>query len=168
MGASGAGLNRVGLRGGELLLSLLPASTGAALDSGIQMTEAIGFKDFAFQFIGPGAQTVGYSVTVYGTLDPAIYVAGQPVGQPTQNVNGVNITPTGKGSSPTALLTSWFILPGPSEQGSTGVMANPMLSGTAPILRVNWPLVAVRAVATILTGGSAPTNGVQVVCFAVS
>ena len=167
--ASNTGMNRIGNLGGELLLSLTPTSSGVGLDSGIQMTEAIGCKEFTFQLVGPGANAAGYSVTCYGTTDQAAYAYGKAV-NPSQPTIVYPNTPAqqtiyGQGKGSTALpITSWVVLPGPSEQSGTGVMGNPMVSGSAQILKVTLLLVAIRVVAT-LTG---PTLPVQVLCFASS
>ena len=151
--------------GGELILALSPTASGAALDSGIQMVEAIGCKEFTFQIIGPGAASTGYSITCYGTVDQAAYAYGKAPGQTTvvypNTAQQSTIVGQGKGSTALA-TTSWVVLPGPSEQSGTGVMGNPMLSGSAQILKVSLTLVAVRCVATL----SSPSLPIQVVCFA--
>jgi hypothetical protein len=160
--ASGAGLNRVGARGGEVLLTLSPNST--SLDSGTQMSEAIAMKTWTFQIIGPGAAAAGYTVTLYGTIDPAAYdnVFGRPGPDPVTGAPAVKASGKGNLLVP---ATSWFALPGPAEQGGTGTMTNPMVSGTSNILQVSMALVAVRAVAVIGTA-PAPTLGIQVLGFA--
>lgn len=113
--------------------------------------EAIGFSKWLFQLIGGGANTAGYQVQIFGTLDPAAYTlwAG---GQ-------------GKGLQ-TLPVTSWFPLEGPSSAASGGAMANPMVSGTAPIFTANIPLVAVRLLASIGTA-PAPTAEISVLGFVV-
>jgi hypothetical protein len=158
--ASGAGLNRVGQNGGETLLVLNPSSAAYTTpyngygviggnDSGCVMWEAIGFTKWTFQFIGLGANVAGYTVQLLGTVDPS----ARPYGQPLP-----------KGS--TALrASSWFPLPGPSEQSGTGVISNPMVSGVTPAaFTCSIPLVAVRAVLTTI---GSPTAGTSVVGFAV-
>jgi hypothetical protein len=157
--ASGAGLNRLGQNGGEVLLSLAPGATavatpltaygtvgvpGTSNDSGAVMWEGIGFTKWVFQFIGG---ITGYTVTLYGTIDPAARPNGQPIA---------------KGS--TAIpATSWFVLPGPSEQGGTGTINNP-ITGTNPLFTASLPLVAVRAVVTAI---ATPTGQGAVIGFAV-
>lgn len=164
--ASSAGLNRLGARGGEVLLSLQPGSPSGDLDSGIQAPEGIGFSKWVFQMIGAGSSAAGYNVTLYGTIDPAAYdlVWGRPFGGTGSRLP--QIAAQGKGSL-NLPATSWFQLPGPSEQSGTGNMSNPLISGASNVLFTTLPLVAVRGVATILTGGSAPTNPVQVLVFGV-
>jgi hypothetical protein len=159
---SQAGQNRVGSRGGVSLLSLVPGSAGAALDSGIQMCEAIGFKTWQFQFLGAGSQASGYSVTVYGTFDRTAYEIYFPS---YDGPNGSYYAQAGTGRGSTLLpATSWFQLPGPSEQSGTGLSLNPVVSGTSQVLVASLGLVAVRAVATII---GTPTNGVTFVGFAI-
>lgn len=157
--ASGAGLNRSSLYGGLPLLQLTPASiasptTGFA-DSGIQLFSAIGWSKGCFQLVGPGAATAGYTVQLYVTLDPAI-------AKYTMNPPGGNPDPTGN----TTLLpaTSWDPLPGPSDQGGTGSVANPLVSGGVKLLNISIPFVAVRAVLTTIGSPSAP---VTVLGFAI-
>jgi hypothetical protein len=164
--ASSAGLNRVGARGGEVLLSLQPGSPAGDLDSGIQAPEGIGFSKWAFQMIGAGATAAGYTVTLYGTLDPAAY--DDAFGRPYGGTGSRLLQVTAQGRGYTGLpATSWFPLPAPSEQSGTGVITNPMISGSASIMFCTMPLVAVRAKAVVATGGGAPTNPIQVLVFGV-
>lgn len=128
------------------------------------MIEAIGLKTIMFQLVGPGAATAGYSVTAFGTIDPAAYdLAWGFAGDP--NTNRPAVKAVGKGATglPT---TSWVVLPGPAEQAGTGVMGNPMVTGQSPILKVDLPLVAVRVVA-VIGNAPAPTQPISVLCFAV-
>lgn len=149
--ASGAGLNRVGQRGGVLLLANIDSTvvayttpqTGYGVimsnDSGAQMLEAIGFTKWTFQLIGGGNP----QVTLFGTVDPAVYETGR----------GSTVCPA----------TSWFQLPAPSEQSGTGGVSNPLGVNGVILLTCSLPLVAVRAVLT-----TAASSGVaSVIGFAV-
>ena len=159
---SQAGQNRVGSRGGVTLLTLIPTSAGTQLDSGIQMCEAIGFKTWEFQLIGAGAQTAGYSVTLYGTLGRSAYEIYFPS---YDGPNGEYYNQAGTGRGSTLLpTTSWFSLPGASEQSGTGYSLNPIVSGTSQVLVVSMALVAVRALATVI---GTPASGVQCIGFAI-
>jgi hypothetical protein len=162
--ASSAGLNRLGARGGEVLLTLQPGSPAGDLDSGIMAAEGIGFSKWVFQIIGAGSSAAGYTVTLYGTIDPAAYNAvwGYP-GNPAQNIPAIAASGMRYKGLPS---TSWFQLPGPSEQSGTGNMSNPMISGISNTLFTTLPLVAVRATAVISTT-SVPTSPVQVLVFGV-
>lgn len=155
--ASGAQLNRWGNSGGVVLLTLNSAASAIALpnygtvgtnDSG-GYVGAIGMTKWIFQKIGAGT---GYTVTLLGTINPAAYQA---------YTNGGAGDPIGTSAIP---ASDWFVLPGPSEQSGTGIIANP-LTDTTPILTVSMPLVAVRAVLTAVSGTQ---SGVaQIVGFAV-
>jgi hypothetical protein len=108
--------------------------------------EAIGFTKFTFQAIGG---VTGYTITFYGTIDPA----ARP--------NGI---PLAKGSTAVP-ASSWFVLPGPSEQSGTGGINNPINTTTGNnLLTCSLPLVAVRAV---ITAVSTPTGSGAVIGFAV-
>ena len=159
---SGAGLNRVGQLGGKRLLSFGTAAVAVAAplagygtigitDSGPIMWEAIGFKTWAFQQLGG---TTGYSVTIYGTIDPSLYTY-------LDSVTGAIATPQQLATIVPA--SSWVPLPGPAEQTGTGTIANPMVSGTTNFFQYNGTLVAVRAV---LTATVTPTGTGTVVGFA--
>lgn len=159
--ASGAGINRWGNSGGVTLLAGLGTATTSVAtplsgygtinalggnDSGGFGCAAMGFTKWVFQLLG---NTANISVTIYGTEDPAAYSAFT--------------TNSGQdGWSSPCPASSWFALPGPSEQSGTGAIANPLTS-TTPLLVVSLPLVAVRAV---VTAASAPTGRGSVVGFA--
>lgn len=127
-------------------------------DSGIQMLQAAGYTKWTFQLVGPGvtaATTAAFSISIYGTIDPNIL-------QQSYQTAGNYPSSVGKDPSFTASLTaipatSWFLLPGPSEQTGTGSITNPLTTAAAgpTILTASMPLVAVRAVLT----GTAPTTG---------
>lgn len=158
--ASGAGLNRVGQYGGRLLLSASTAVTPVATpltgygtiggsDSGPIMWEGIGFSKWGFQILGGGT---GYSVSVYGTLDPVLFKY---------------LDTPGTAGTPQALAlivpaSSWFLLPAPSSETGTGADANPMVAAN-PTMLASRPLVAVRAV---VTATATPTGVISVVGFA--
>lgn len=165
--ASGSGLNRIGQRGGELLLSI---ANGAAItavtlpgygviginDSGPIMMEAIGFSKWGFQLLG---STTGISVTILGSFDAACYNYFEAVRGAYLNKGVYQIAPI----LPPA--TSWFVIPSPSTEttGDTAVWGNP-LTTTNPALFNSSPLVAVRAVVTSV---STPTGVGSVVGFAI-
>ncbi len=107
----------------------------------------IGMSKYTFQLVGGGT---GYSVSVYGTIDPTAYLSY------TQHYGSDGF----EGSVP---ATSSGLLPAPSEQSGTGNMANPLTS-TALFLYCNMPLVAVRAV---LTASATPTGSVSLIGFAI-
>jgi len=170
MGASSSVLNRVGQYGGELLVWVPPSASGT-IDSGVQMMAAFGYKDWTFQVIGPGAQTAGYSVSCYGSIDQVITVLGRPLDSESITAYKYStlqqkVTPQGQGyAGSLSLATSWSLLPGPSEQGGTGIMTNPIVTGTNSnqFLRVAMPLAAVRVTVTI---SGSPSGGIGVLCFA--
>jgi len=167
--ASGAGLNRVGQRGGEILLYHVNANVSAitvtvptapsygtlgANDSGIIMPEGIGFTKWTFQILQVGSTAAsGYSFTLYGTVSQGAYTAFQ------NGRTGVFTATT----SPDVQPVNWFQLPAPSEQGGTAVVVNP-LTAVGQVLTVSMPLVAVRAV---LTASATPLGTVDLVGFAV-
>lgn len=128
------------------------------------MAEGIGMKTWQFQMIGAGATASGYTVTLYGTFDPAAYNLYYRLGQYAPNLVAPNTTGRGSVLLPS---TSWIILPGASEQSGTGLSQNPMTSGsggfTSQVLVVSLALVAVRAVASVAT----PTGDIQVLGFAI-
>lgn len=187
--ASGAQLNRWGTRGGVTMLTLNATSaafatpltsygttTGSAPnDSGWWVTP-IGCTKFAFQLIQlPGSAAVtGYTVSFYGTLDPAAYsmytASGQDgltsyTGTNTQDIQVGNIpyVAGGFGYVYTVLAQSSFLLPAPSEQSGTGTIVNPITTLNSA-LNVSMPLVAVRAV---LTATTTPAGNCAVIGFAV-
>lgn len=161
--ASGAGLNRVyavvlsgiGTGTGTVATPLTSYGTLGVNDSGMVLNEAMNFSRWTFSLLGGGT---GYSVSCYGTIDPVAYGIWRQSFNPGQAIPGV------PGSAKNSLpATSWFLLPGPSEQTGTGGIANP-LTGTSPLLTVSLPLLAVRVV---LTGSATPVGGVSVAVEAV-
>jgi len=151
--ASGAGLNRVGARGGKLLVQCTGDGT---YDSGIVMPEAIGFTKWLFQFVKLGTTSVtGWSVTIYGTIDPAAYDLNDQYLQGGWTTNPLTQLPT----------TSWVPIPAPSTEDTAPdayAWANP-LTATTSALYTNAPWVAVRAVAV----GSGSAGAISVYGFAV-
>lgn len=156
MSGSGAGLNRV-------YSTILSCNTGTAVassplssygtigvnDSGMVLNEALGFTKWTFTLLGGGT---GYSVSVYGTNDPTAHIVWS------QKMN------PGQYTTPASLpASSWFLLPGPSEQTGTGTIANPM-TGTAPVFQFSGSLLAVRAV---LTASATPAGSITVAVLAV-
>ena len=170
MGVS-AGLVSYGRLGGVPVLQLTPNSTAyttplagygtiGVSDSGAFGLEAQGFKKWFFNIIGPGATTAGYSVTIYATIDPALkaYMEG----------NNTVVAPAlyGTGKEKNYLPgSSWFQLPGPSEQGGTGTSSNPLVTGaTGTLLQAEGAFIAFRAVLTTL---GSPTQPATVLAYAV-
>lgn len=163
----GSQLVRFGQEGGVRLLRLSPSAPVVATplaaygtigynDSGAVGIATIGMKEVTFQLVGPGATTAGYSITIYGTITPSLLtpVDNQPGILPWVNLTGsIAVAPT-----------DWDPLPGPSEQGSTGGIANPLVSGGVKLLVSKSPFVCYRAV---LTTKGAPTDNVDVLMFAV-
>jgi hypothetical protein len=156
--ASGAGLNRVGQNGGEVLLTLRSSATALAApqagygtigvnDSGFVLWEAIGFTKDTVQLIGPGAIAAGYTVGVYGTVDPAARPNGSPL-------------PKGSTALP---ASSWSLLPGQAATGG-GPEANPLVSGTNTLVFISGGITAIRIV--LMAVGS-PTADAQVLGFLV-
>jgi hypothetical protein len=126
MGASGAGLNRIGQRGGVPFFvsnagTAQAVSASGTTDSGIQMLEGIGYTKWAFQLLGT---FTGFSVAVYGTIDPVIYTS--LYSNPNDNLDIY------RGSTSLVPSTSWFLLPAPSEQGGTGAVNNPLTVRSSP------------------------------------
>lgn len=137
----GASQKTVGNKGGKVILSTSAAGT---TNSGVQMAEARGFKNWMFCLAGT---FTGFSVTIYGTIDPNALTDGR-VANPNYPVPGA---PGG----------NWFALnPGPQATAPADVQ-NPLTANTQ-----NCPfpqlLVAVCAVAV----GSTPTGTVNVLAFA--
>lgn len=135
------GLGSVGTNGGVALLT----TAAASFDSGVQMNEASGYTNWRFQLTGT---FTGYSVQLYGTIDPAAknsIVPGQSL--------------VSHGDTTTVPATSWFALDAPAV--AVGTESNP-LTAAGQSLKHSGPLVAVRAVAT----GSSQTGSVTVLGFA--
>jgi len=160
--------------GGQTLYNGLPYPVaGFGNDSGWYASPK-GLSKVTFQLIGPGATAAGYSVSVYGTIDPAAYwtyVYGKQ--NPTANlaVGGVayaggmdGFSSSGNGYYPGVPATSSVLLPGPAEQSGTGTVGNPMVSGTSTMLQVSGAFLAYRVVVT--TVGS-PSNPIQVIGWAI-
>lgn len=160
--ASGSQLNRWGTNGGELLLSLTPSATAVATplanygtigvnDSGAFITP-IGLSKVTFQIIGPGATAAGYTVSVYGTIDPTAYFAytANSANDGITAGTAKNTTQANYGVVYTIPATSWQLLPAPSEQSGAGVVANPMVTGTSTFMQVSGAFVAYRVVLTTI------------------
>jgi len=140
--ATGSGLGLVvgGSAGGVNLVS----TSAASADSGVQLNEFDGFSKWSFQLLGT---FTGYSVTIYGTNDPAAKYQTQ------NSFFGPITTLVTHGA--TIPATSWFVLDAPAT--SAGTEANPLVAaGTS--LNHSGKLVAVRAVVT----GTAQTGTVTV------
>ena len=140
-----SGLTSVGTNGG---VSLLVTSVAGPVDSGVQMNEASGFTKWTFQLLGT---FTGYSVQVYGTIDPAAKYLTTPV-------PGQNFVP--HGNTAVVPATSWFPLDAPAA--ATGTTESNPLTATGQSLNHSGALVAVRVVAT----GTSQTGQVTVVGFA--
>lgn len=181
--ASGAGINTVGNLGGLPLLTVssgasavssptttygtnsgAPTAAGLATfgnDSGVIMLEAKGFTKWTFQIIGAGKSAAGYTISIYGTTDPALLrlayqTAGTTSGQMGQQPDLMN--------SLTAIpATSWDLLP---MQATTGgaTEGNPLVTGTNTIGMYSGAIVAVRVVLTATSGTPSP---ITVLGFAV-
>ena len=153
--ASGAGLNRVGFRGGKIILTCTKDGT---YDSGIVMSEAMAFSKWLFQLRveGSGSGTVsGWSVTLYGTIDPTAFDLYEQFNAGGYTTNPLTLLPT----------TSWVGIPAPSTEDTSPdayAWANP-LTATGLSLYSPAPWIAVRAVAV----GSSSTGAIDVLAFAV-
>ena len=142
---SGAGLNRV--------TKTLLTTAAALANSGIQMTEAKGFAKWEFSLNGT---FTGYSVALYGTIDPGVITfpsAGPYLSGPSAPTVGYPI--------PGAANSSWFLLPSPADQTGAGTETNPLVA-TGVSLYFQGPLTAVGCVAT----GSSQTGTVIVLAMA--
>lgn len=151
MSGSGAGLNRVfatvlTCQPSATLVSTPLVSYGAIgiNDSGMALNEAMNFTKWTFSM---NQGTTGYTISLYGTNDPKAYAAWKQGFNPGQFPNGITLP-----------ASSWFLLPGPSEQTGTGAIVNPITS-TSVLFQYSGTLLAVRAV---LTAATTPT-GVAVV-----
>ena len=120
-----------------------------------------------FQIIGPGATAAGYTVSVYGTIDPAAYLAYSASGGQdfisTYTVKDNAVLPP-YGSALAIPASSWALLDAPSQQAGTGAVANPMVTGTSTVMVVSGAWVAYRVV---LTTVSAPTSACAVYGFGI-
>jgi hypothetical protein len=151
--ASGAGLNRIGPQGGCPFFTVVRQGLEWAspivgtTDSGPVGVEGIGFSKWGFQLLGT---FTGFSVAIYGTLDPAAYLAWEA------KIQGNTV--------PAVPATSWALLPAPDEETGTGGTATNPLVAAGVILPYNLSgLVAVRAVAT----ASGATGRLQAVFFGI-
>jgi len=164
----GSQLVRFGQEGGVTILRLNPSSTANATpqagygnagnDSGAVGFETIGFKEIAFQLVGAGATAAGYTVQIFCTLSPTLLTASDT--QP-----GIIPYVSLRGNTTLIPATDWDPVPGPSEQGGTGGIANPLVSGGVKLLLSKSPFVAYRAV---LTAIGAPTANCNVLMFGVA
>ena len=102
--------------------------------------EAMNFTKWTFSLLGAGS--AGYTVTIYGTNDPKAYKAWMSTFNP-QSPHGTVTLPA----------SSWFKLPGPSEQAGTGAIANPM-TDSVPTFQYSGGLIGVRAVLTAVASAS--------------
>jgi hypothetical protein len=121
------------------------------------MTEAIAFSKWLFQ-ITPSttAAPSGWSVTVYGTIDPAAYNLKDAYDAGGWTTNPLTLLPT----------TSWVAIPSPETEDTspdTFAWHNP-ITGSGQALYTNAPWAAIRVVAIGTT-----TNGssINVYGFAV-
>lgn len=136
----GASQKTVGSLGGKVLYTATAPVNGTYY-SGVQMTEARGFRNWNFCLASPGTIN-GYSVTIYGTLDPAAIL---PNGQPNPNY-----------PNPGAAGGNWFALnPGTSAAAPADV-ANPLTAVTS-YCPFGSPLVAV-CVAVVASAASGTIN----------
>lgn len=133
---------------------VLISNATAATNSGINLTEAIGFKEFGFMMVPHtvGAATpTGFTATFYGTLDPnAVLDNGQP--NPSY-------------PAPGAAGGAWFQLPAASSQNAapdTSNFANPLTAITQALYYRGPALVAVYVALTV----AAQTGAVDVIGWA--
>lgn len=128
----------------KVILSTSAASATSAPT--LWMTEAKGFSDWAFGLTGT---FTGYSVQLYGCLDP--------------NVVNDNGTPNTSYGNPGAGGAAWFPLPAQSTEGTgdTSTFNNP-LTAINQVMTYKFLLLAVCAVAT----GTSQTGTVNVVAWA--
>lgn len=105
----------------------------ASADTGPIMLEAKAWKSWKFMVSVVGTVTAGV-LTFYGTLDPNTAGSLGIIGSATGN--------------------RWFVLEAQSEQGGTGVVANPITTfdGTISMNYTN-PLYAVRYTTNAFGGG---------------
>lgn len=168
-----AGSSAGGNLGWECLLMVPAAATAVAApltgygtigwnDSGARLFSFRGFTKPSFQICPQPPQYPyssnnttllpnGWGISVYYTLDKTLNTI-----QNNSNKSG-GISLDGSTQLP---IGSWILLPGPSDQSGTGVDANPMLSGTNPILSASRAAAAFRVVVTSV--GGTPSAGVAV------
>jgi hypothetical protein len=144
---SGAGLVRIGGVGGE---NILTTSAAGPTYSGVKIIEGYGMQKWLFQLTGT---FTGYSVSIFGTTDPAAVVPSYPGGLYNQPGSFVaNPAFAAPASNP-----SWFLLPSPSDIAGAGTEVNPLVAaGTS--LYFQGTIRACCAVAT----GTAQTGTVNV------
>jgi len=131
-------------------------------DSGARLFAGRGFTKVSFQIcpqppnypyppLSTAALASGYSVSIYYTLDKTLNTI-----QNNQN-RSAGISLDGSTQIPPG---SWALLPAAEDETGTGVDANPMTSGTAPILSSSRAAAAFRAVVTTVT--ATPAAGIAV------
>jgi hypothetical protein len=176
MPGSGAGSN---LLSGYLLSNLGPNTAVVATptvaygalgvnDSGGFAVEARAVSKWRIQLEQVGtAALVGYGVSIYVTSSPAAFQTYMYALQG-RTPTGVRALPFG--GSPQVLANAaagffpgidpgmWVLAEGPSDQGGTGPVANP-LTPTSPQLTISGTIVAIRAV---LTASAAPVGNFNV------
>jgi hypothetical protein len=168
-GGSSAGGNLIW----ELLLLVAPSTAAVSTpttgygtiglnDSGARLFSGRGFTKPSFQICPPpptfpyasGNSTAlasGYSVSVYYTLDKTLNTILNNSNQ------GAGLSLDGSTQLPPG---SWALLPANADETGTGVDANPMTSGTNPILSASRSAAAFRVVVTTVT--ATPSNGIAV------
>lgn len=157
----------------ELLLLVSPTATRVASplagygsigdnDSGARLFSGRGFTKPSFQICPQPPQypyasgnttalASGYSISVYYTLDKTL-------NEIQNNSNkGAGISLDGSTQLPPG---SWALCPAAADQSGTGVDANPMTSGTNPILSASRSAAAWRVVVTTVT--ATPSAGIAV------
>ena len=149
-------------------------------DSGGQMMEATGYTKWVFQLISTSSTLpVGYAVTILCSCSPTVQItwtaASHGVASAAYNAsrriappqisglpNGVTLPlatayqgiSNASGFVPGVQPWEWHVMPGPSEQGGTGQIANPM-TVASPFFIASFPVDAVRVVlSTIGSAGS--------------
>lgn len=149
MSGSSAGLNRVFANiltvysGASAVASPLAGYGTIGLnDSGMALNEAMNFTKWSASLLGGGT---GMTVTLYGTTDPRADAAWRQAMNP-----GLYPSPV------TVPASSWFVLPGPSEQSGTGSIANPMVNtaNSTAFFQYSGALMAIRAVLTASASAS--------------
>lgn len=126
-------------------------STGGTFNSGIVLASGAGFEHAAFQIISPSLSAInGFSVTIYGTLDPNALLNAAGVANTT---GGLSTNPNGSYPAPGGTGAAWFPIPAPSEQSGTGTVSNP-LTALNQVLETKVPCLAfwVQVVATTPSG----------------
>jgi hypothetical protein len=189
MAGSGAGSNLVS----AYILTNVTAPTAVAINAAGQTTAygTIGFNDsggwlgearaytkwtFELEQVGTVALS-GFSVSIYGTTSPAaeqtwwnaIYggaYSGSPsaIAQPGGIALPINGITNATGYVPGVASLNWRLLPGQTDQGGTGLIANPLVAGQTSLLVVSMRLSMIRAV---VTQSAAPTGTFNLVASAV-